>query len=185
MKKSLLSSIIILLALSVGATMVQAADTDMSTSNTGDISIKDGYGTDTNTLDLNNGNYGVTVTASSAQLYDINGNKISASLNEGTSWKTDNERYIGNEVYYRVSSNAYVDSSDVYFYQPTDQVVYVNGSKPVSLYDNSGQLIKNSSRALAPGSYWRTDRMITVDHITYFRVSTNEFVSFGDVQQAK
>lgn len=65
----------------------------------------------TNTLDLDN--FGVTVTSSSAQLYDINGNKISASLNEGTSWKTDNERYIGNEVYYRVSTNEFAVLSDI------------------------------------------------------------------------
>ena len=65
----------------------------------------------TNTLDLDN--FGVTVTSSSAQLYDINGNKISASLNEGTSWKTDNERYIDNEVYYRVSTNEFAVLSDI------------------------------------------------------------------------
>ncbi|KRK64055.1 hypothetical protein FC72_GL000724 [Companilactobacillus tucceti DSM 20183] len=133
----------------------------------------------TNNLDLDN--FGVTVTSSSAQLYDINGNKISASLNQGTSWKTDNERYIGDSVYYRVSTNGYVNSSDVYLYKPINEVIKAMGDKPVVLYNNQGQLIKNSNRALAPGSTWRTDRVITVDHISYYRVSTNEFAVLSDI----
>lgn len=55
------------------------------------------------------------------------------------------------------------------------------GDKPVVLYNNQGQLIKNSNRALAPGSTWRTDRVITVDHISYYRVSTNEFAVLSDI----
>jgi len=178
MKKYLMSSIVILLALSTGVTTVQAAET--VTNNNGDYTITNEDGsTITNTQDLDD--FGVTVISSSAQLYNINGEKISASLDSGTSWKTDNERYIGNEVYYRVSSNGYVNSSDVYLYKPINDVIKILGDKPVVLYNNQGQLIKNSNRALAPGSSWRTDRVITVDHVSYYRVSTNEFASLSDV----
>ncbi|WP_225420958.1 SLAP domain-containing protein [Companilactobacillus keshanensis] len=173
-----MSSIVVLLALSTGVTIVQAAD--MATSNNSDYTITNEDGsTTTNTQDLDN--FGVTVISNSAQLYNINGEKISASLNNGTSWKTDNERYIGNEVYYRVSSNGYVNSSDVYLYKPINDVIKAMGDKPVVLYNNQGQLIKNSNRALAPGSTWRTDRIITVDHVSYYRVSTNEFAVLSDV----
>lgn len=176
MKKNLLCSVAVLSVLAMGTTAVQAADT---TTDNGDYSITDENGSITNTLDLDN--FGVTVISNSAQLYDINGNKISASLNEGTSWQTDNERYIGNEVSYRVSTDGYVNSSDVYLYKPIDEVIQAMGDKPVVLYNNQGQLIKNSSRALAPGSTWRTDRIITVDHISYYRVSTNEFAVLSDI----
>lgn len=175
MKRSLLSSVTILLALSMMSTTVFASDV---TNDDYAITDKDGNSI-TNNLDLDN--FGVTVTSSSAQLYDINGNKISASLNQGTSWKTDNERYIGDSVYYRVSSNGYVNSSDVYLYKPINEVIKAMGDKPVVLYNNQGQLIKNSNRALAPGSTWRTDRVITVDHISYYRVSTNEFAVLSDI----
>ncbi|WP_057766501.1 SLAP domain-containing protein [Companilactobacillus tucceti] len=175
MKRSLLSSVTILLALSMMSTTVFASDVTND-----DYAITDEDGNSvTNNLDLDN--FGVTVTSSSAQLYDINGNKISASLNQGTSWKTDNERYIGDSVYYRVSTNGYVNSSDVYLYKPINEVIKAMGDKPVVLYNNQGQLIKNSNRALAPGSTWRTDRVITVDHISYYRVSTNEFAVLSDI----
>lgn len=175
MKRSLLSSVTILLALSMMSTTVFASDVTND-----DYAITDEDGNSfTNNLDLDN--FGVTVTSSSAQLYDINGNKISASLNKGTSWKTDNERYIGDSVYYRVSTNGYVNSSDVYLYKPINEVIKAMGDKPVVLYNNQGQLIKNSNRALAPGSTWRTDRVITVDHISYYRVSTNEFAVLSDI----
>lgn len=175
MKRSLLSSVTILLALSMMSTTVFASDVTND-----DYAITDEDGNSvTNNLDLDD--FGVTVTSSSAQLYDINGNKISASLNQGTSWKTDNERYIGDSVYYRVSTNGYVNSNDVYLYKPINEVIKAMGDKPVVLYNNQGQLIKNSNRALAPGSTWRTDRVITVDHISYYRVSTNEFAVLSDI----
>lgn len=175
MKRSLLSSVTILLALSMMSTTVFASDVTND-----DYAITDEDGNSvTNNLDLDN--FGVTVISSSAQLYDINGNKISASLNQGTSWKTDNERYIGDSVYYRVSTNGYVNSNDVYLYKPINEVIKAMGDKPVVLYNNQGQLIKNSNRALAPGSTWRTDRVITVDHISYYRVSTNEFAVLSDI----
>ncbi|MFC6322934.1 SLAP domain-containing protein [Companilactobacillus baiquanensis] len=176
MKKSLLCGIAIVSALAMGTTAVQASDT----TDNGDYAITDENGNSiTNTLDLDN--FGVTVTSNSAQLYDINGNEISASLNEGTSWQTDNERYIDGTVYYRVSTDGYVNSSDVYLYKPINEVIQAVGDKPVVLYNNQGQLIKNSNRALAPGSTWRTDRIITVDHISYYRVSTNEFAVLSDI----
>jgi len=48
-----------------------------------------------------------------------------------------------------------------------------------SLTGNSLNYVKN--RALAPGSDWFTDQMITLDNMRYYRVATNEWAKATDV----
>ncbi|AKP67417.1 CAP domain-containing protein [Companilactobacillus ginsenosidimutans] len=56
-------------------------------------------------------------------------------------------------------------------------IVIKNSVAP--LYTYQGTKVMN--RGVAPGSGWATDRYITIDGTTYYRVSTNEFVKESDV----
>ena len=62
-------------------------------------------------------NRALIITAPKAQLYDMNGNKLSRALTQGTSWKIGIQNNIGSGTYYSVSNTEYVKASDAYVYQ--------------------------------------------------------------------
>jgi len=56
------------------------------------------------------------------------------------------------------------------------------GNGEVSLYNLNGNTFNlNNSRALAAGTDWYSDKYVTTKDMTYYRVSTNEWVKASDV----
>jgi len=84
-------------------------------------------------------------------------------------------------MYYRVATNEFAKSSDVYVYiakEPTFVRVYNNNQG--NLVDYTGSAI---DRVLEPSSEWKTDRIAIINGQHYYRVATNEFVPVGEVYE--
>ncbi len=88
------------------------------------------------------------------------------SLSAGSDWYSDQTIEHDGKIYYRVSKNEYVAAEDIYSYEDKDVV------------NSQGKM---SNRRLAKGTPWKSDRTIEINGKTYYRVSTDEFVSADDV----
>ncbi|MFC6322471.1 SLAP domain-containing protein, partial [Companilactobacillus baiquanensis] len=130
-----------------------------------------------------------TTNGSSIPLWnDVTTSNIHRSdrgLQSGTSWKTD-KAVIGvdGKTYLKVSTNEYanidqMDLQDETSKQDLSGVVHVGNN--TQLYSNPLEGAKPiSNRALAANTDWKTDTKVTVDGVTYYRVSTDEWVKAED-----
>ena len=124
------------------------------------------------------GRYSFAVT-NEAQTTDMQGNVTSTVLDAGSVWKINSEYYHGEQTFYQIAPDIFVNQNDGYMYLPEVGDLTVIRKTPAPLYDHNGKLI--TDRELAPGSVWYSDRAIFVDHMSFNRVATNEFVSIADV----
>ena len=124
------------------------------------------------------GRYSFAVT-NKAQTTDMQGNVTSTVLDAGSVWKINSEYYHGEQTFYQIAPDIFVNQNDGYMYMPRVTNVTVFSKNVAPLYDHNGKLI--TDRELAPGSVWYSDRAIFVDHMSFNRVATNEFVSIADV----
>lgn len=124
-------------------------------------------------------NYNVKITAPQAPLYDLNGNRLSRALNQGTLWKVGTQNNITSGTYYSVSDNEYVKASDVYLYNSvgtsTLQNIQITTNYSAAVSNQYGQIIPG--RFLPAYTYWKTDRYTTINGIGYYRVGTNEYIN--------
>ncbi|WP_119327230.1 SLAP domain-containing protein [Companilactobacillus musae] len=112
-------------------------------------------------------------------LYNIEGQKVGdRALGKNTSWYSDQELTLNEKLYYRVSTNEWVDSNDVYSYESKNIVVKTQSSAQL-LYTANGKKITN--RELAPNTAWKADRLAYINDKSYYRVATNEFVPISDM----
>ncbi|WP_334332294.1 MULTISPECIES: SLAP domain-containing protein [unclassified Companilactobacillus] len=138
-----------------------------------------------NQIPLNGILDGVIITSKQAPLYDINGNRLSKSLLQGTSWKVEYQNNLPSGTYYSVATNEYVKASDVRGYQntrifPSKDIVTVISKHPALIYDLNGQVV--AGRALMTGTKWQSDAYYIIGKAGYYHVGNNEFVSVADVQ---
>ena len=137
-------------------------------------------------------NSGIVTTKTTQQYYDMNHKDDSMvsnrALGKDTAWITDQYRVNREGVkQYRVATNEWIDSNDVYFDQGTSATVLtdiqdIKGIVNVdatntyySLYNKDDVLVK--SRALAEKTSWLTDKVAKdATGNTYYRVATNEWV---------
>ncbi|WP_201781796.1 MucBP domain-containing protein, partial [Companilactobacillus tucceti] len=119
---------------------------------------------------------------------DVTTNKIHRSdrgLQSGTSWKTA-KAVIGvdGNTYVQVSTNEYANINQMDLQNETSKqdlsgVVHVGNN--TQLYSNPLEGAKPiSNRALAANTDWKTDGKVTVNGVTYYRVSTDEWVKAED-----
>jgi len=115
-------------------------------------------------------------------LYDLSEDKMAVdkdrALAPKSDWKADKVVTINKVKYYRVATNEWVKSNQVYSYSPTDEIVRTNAGNYKTLLNAEGNPIK--SRALAANTSWKTDRIAYINDQRYYRVATNEFVSASD-----
>ena len=143
-----------------------------------------------------------TSDVTTAPLYDEAGKVIvDRSLINNSQWRTDTKRtvYANGKVFYRVSTHEYVSADQVTF-EPTDtsssadvvkgdvvvtplpSIKIIQASYAGSLTDlwnksdDNKSMTRSADRHLAGGSLWRTDQTATVNGVTYYRVSTNEWI---------
>ena len=131
-------------------------------------------------------------------LYDPQGRIIiDRSLPVKSSWRTDSLRTINGVKYYRVSTEEYVKASQVSFddysaaqinvgvisggfiKNSIDNIFQVTGVGLTGLWrisDDGKSIIAKDNRWLAQNSLWYTDQKAVIAGITFYRVSTNEWV---------
>ncbi|WP_225426980.1 BspA family leucine-rich repeat surface protein [Companilactobacillus kedongensis] len=105
-----------------------------------------------------------------AQLEDVH-MKVDGKLPVSTDWKTDRYVIFNGQKYYRVSTDEFVPVNKVYEYQDTNQIVH--SERATQLYDERGNSVGHT---LNPDTDYKTDRIIHIGQVTYYRVSTDEFV---------
>lgn len=119
--------------------------------------------------------------ASTVKIYDDYGSQISdRELAPGTNWYADEQMNINGVKYYRVATDQWVKTSDIYIYYNRKNNVHVNDHIAM-LLKSSGKKVTN--RALQKNSDWYSDRYMYINNIKYYRVATNEFVSANDVTE--
>ncbi|MCH4009222.1 SLAP domain-containing protein [Companilactobacillus sp.] len=114
----------------------------------------------------------------SAQLFDKNSKQSNRRLSGNTDWISDQEMQKDGKIYYRVSTNEWVNSEDTYTYIDKNITVTTKSDSTKQLINSTGNL---SNRGLISNSSWKVDRSFEFHGKTYYRVSTNEFVSSDDV----
>ena len=144
-----------------------------------------------------------TSDVTTAPLYDEDGNVIvDRSLINNSRWTTNLKRtvYANGKVFYRVSTHEYVSADQVTF-EPTDtssssdvvkgdvvvtplpsrKVIQASYAGSVTdlwnKSDDNKSMTRSADRHLAGGTLWQTDQTATVNGVTYYRVSTNEWVA--------
>lgn len=124
-------------------------------------------------------NYNVRITSAQAPLYDMNGNRLSRALNQGTLWKVGTQSNINTGTYYSVASGEYVKASDVYLYSAVqsapNQTIQITTNYSAAVSNQYGQIIPG--RFLPAYTYWKTDRYTTINGIGYYRVGINEYIN--------
>ena len=99
-------------------------------------------------------------------------------LKHGTDWFSDQKLTTNGISYYRVATNEWVKTTQVYPYIAMDNDVMTYSDSDKYLLKAEGTQVKN--RALAPNTGWFTDRYTYINGVKYYRVATNEFVSADD-----
>lgn len=126
--------------------------------------------TGTDIRDVNNN----ITTYNDTNLYDINGNKLADySLKSNTDWHIDKQKTINGVKYYRVSTDAWVNSNDVFIYYDNDTNITTHPETTKTLLRSNNT---RSNRGLAPDTTWQSDRYTYFNNQKYYRVSSNEWV---------
>ena len=144
-----------------------------------------------------------TSDVTTAPLYDEAGNVIvDRSVTNNSKWKTDLKRtvYANGKVFYRVSTHEYVSADQVTFAAtdtssssdvikgdvvvtplPSRKVIKVNNAGTITDLWNKGDdnksMTRNPDRHVPGESLWQTDQTATINGVTYYRVSTNEWIN--------
>lgn len=143
-----------------------------------------------------------TSDVTTAPLYDEDGNVIvDRSVINKSQWKTDLKRtvYANGKVFYRVSTHEYISADQVTFEAidtsssadvvkgdvvvtplPSRKVIKVNNAGTITdlwnKSDDNKSMTRNPDRHVPGESLWQTDQTATVNGVTYYRVSTNEWI---------
>ncbi|RHW52002.1 hypothetical protein DS831_01340 [Bombilactobacillus bombi] len=139
-----------------------------------------------------------TVASSVAQLFDSKGRVIiDRALPTNSSWKTDYRVKMNGVTYYRVSTDEFVRADHVDFLDNAaanisvgnisgniaksyiDNIFKVTGVGLTALWrisDDGQSMIVKEDRWLPQDSRWITDQKAVLNGVTFYRLSTNEWV---------
>ncbi|KRK64488.1 hypothetical protein FC72_GL000371 [Companilactobacillus tucceti DSM 20183] len=123
---------------------------------------------------------GLISTKNPSVLYSKDGKRIAnRGLSANSDWVTDKKLVLNGETYYGVSTNEFVKASDVFEFQAGFSIIGTSRGISKHLYNSKGEMVSN--RALAPNTYWRTDKKAMINNQVAYRVSTNEWVLESDL----
>lgn len=123
---------------------------------------------------------GLISTKNPSVLYSKDGKRIAnRGLAANSDWVTDKKLVLNGETYYGVSTNEFVKASDVFEFQAGFSIIGTSRGISKHLYNSKGEMVSN--RALAPNTYWRTDKKALINNQVAYRVSTNEWVLESDL----
>lgn len=118
-------------------------------------------------------------------IFSLNNGKMSPITNKQLSkhsdWKSDQVIKIDGVKYYRVATNEWVKSSDVYRYENQQGIVDTKNIQVTHLVSSNKDMFSN--RGLAAKTSWKYDRIgyLGDKEEKHYRVATNEFVQESDV----
>ena len=123
---------------------------------------------------------GLISTKNPAALYSKDGKRVAnRGLSKNSDWMSDKKMVLNGETYYGVSTNEFVKASDIFEYQTVNTIIKTSNGVSKHLYNSKGEMVSN--RALAPNTFWRTDKTTRIDGKDAYRVSTNEWVFASDL----
>ncbi|AYE38927.1 hypothetical protein D1B17_09905 [Companilactobacillus zhachilii] len=126
--------------------------------------------------------YFVDVSARSAEVYNSSGDALGKSEPENSCWVLGRTTTFDGKDYYQIGNDEYLSSSDSYMYRDRPEVIRVETDEDVPVYNHD--FVESSCVALAPGTYWYSDRVITTpDGMPFVRVATDEYVGMWNVIQ--
>lgn len=102
------------------------------------------------------------------------------ALANGTDWQTDRVAILNGKKYYRVATNEFIKTDDVFEYVPVTGRIEADIQTP--LYDENGV---DTGKTIAQGSVYLTDRTVKIQDQTYYRIGTNEYVTAADATYHK
>lgn len=111
-------------------------------------------------------------------IVDYLGSEVSRKLDPATDWKTDRIALINGNEYYRVSTNEFIKVDTVQPYE--DDFENLVTPNLTNTYDEHG---KELTLKLPNNTGYKTDRIVTINDIKYYRVSTDTFVKVDDIQK--
>ncbi|MFC6177234.1 SLAP domain-containing protein [Companilactobacillus huachuanensis] len=111
-------------------------------------------------------------------IYDANGKATGETVPSNSDWSTDQKLTLNGKTYYRIATDQWVSSDDVYIYQPTSTSVKTYSDSAKGLVNSTNSAI--SDRMLGNDSDWYTDRYTYLNNQKYYRIATNEWVSAND-----
>ncbi|MFD1418706.1 SLAP domain-containing protein [Companilactobacillus keshanensis] len=123
---------------------------------------------------------GLISTKNPSALYSKDGKRVAnRGLAINSDWVTDKKMVLNGETYYGVSTNEFVKASNVFEFEAGNTTIKTSNGISKHLFNSNGEMVSN--RALAPNTYWRTDKRTMIDGKTAYRVSTNEWVFANDL----
>jgi len=126
--------------------------------------------------------YYVDVSDRSAELYNSTGHALDKTEPKNSDWYLGRTIDLKGTDFYQIATNEYLDSDSSYVYRNRPEVIRVSTSGDVPVYNHN--FVESSNVALAPGTYWYSDRVITTaDGMPFVRVATDEYVGMWYVIQ--
>lgn len=126
--------------------------------------------------------YFVDVSSNNAELYSNLGVALGKTEPKNSDWYLGKTLDKSGTDLYQVATNEYLSSNDSYLYRNRPEVIRVTTDEAVPVYNHN--FVESSDIALAPGTYWYSDRVIeTPDGMPFVRVSTDEYVGMWYVIQ--
>ncbi|WP_125589274.1 hypothetical protein [Companilactobacillus jidongensis] len=113
-------------------------------------------------------------------LYDNDGNELDQAVAPGSDWYTDQKKTVGDNIFYRVSTNTWVNASDAYIYYANKATVrtYSDSNKSLTTADN-----KTVNRGIKSGTDWYSNRYAYFNNEKHYQVATNEWVHSDDIYE--
>lgn len=96
----------------------------------------------------------------------------------GANLHSDETMIRDGETYYQIGADDWIKASDAYAYTPQNHIVTTTAGSIKALFNSKGE---TANRSLKANTAWKSDRTIQINGKTYYRVSTDEFVSADDV----
>ncbi|GEO78380.1 hypothetical protein FD29_GL001332 [Companilactobacillus mindensis DSM 14500] len=126
--------------------------------------------------------YYVDVSARNAEVYNSSAQALGKTEPKNSDWYLGRTIDVNGTDYYHIGTNEYLSSKDSYVYRNRPEVIRVTTGEDVPVYNHN--FVESSEVALAPGTYWYSDRVITTsDGMPFVRVATDEYVGMWDVIQ--
>ncbi|RHW49795.1 hypothetical protein DS831_06420 [Bombilactobacillus bombi] len=141
----------------------------------------------------------VTVNRTISSLYNREGKLVvDRALIKGSSWSTNMQIMVNGTVYYQVSTNEFIKADEVNYYPkglnnyarisakqilidniPNNVVKLTAGTKLWNLAPDGKSMNIEVDRYLALNSRWLTDKSLYIGGVTFYRVSSNEWIPAG------
>lgn len=126
--------------------------------------------------------YFVDVSANPAKIYDAAGHATGESEPLNSCWYLGRTATINGQDFYQIATNEYLSSSDSFIYRNRPEVIRVETDEDVPVYDHN--FVESDKVALAPGTYWYSDTVITTSEgMPFVRVAPDEYVGMWNVIQ--